>query len=647
MGLNQNFLEIINQKVVLTMTRIRNRYFLILDFLIFLITPFLAFLVRFEGLNYNILIEHIAYYAIVFAFLKVVILYVFGIYSRWWNQASVDELLSLMFSGIAIIISQNILLFFFRTIELKGFLSIPFSVAILDALFAIIIISLSRFIFRIQATYNSRKVNNKNKKKVNVLIYGAGAAGLMTLEEIRRNQKSDLNIVGFIDDDATKIGLFIRGIKVLGNRDQLPEIINNLNIKKVIIALPSAPGKEIKDIISICKRIKDIEILTLPPLYDIIDGKIEIQKLRKVEIDDLLRREPIKTDIDEISHLIKDKNVLVTGGGGSIGKEICRQVLLYKPKSLVILGRGENSVFESEMELKRIFPNANIKFFITSVCDEIGISKLFKENQIDFIFHAAAHKHVPLMEKHPYEAIRNNVLGTKIVLDAALLNDVKKFIMLSTDKAVNPTSVMGTTKRIAEMIVIYYAKKYKKEFSVVRFGNVLGSRGSVVKIFKSQIEQGGPVTVTHPEMERYFMTIPEAVQLVMQAFSMGNGGDIFVFDMGSPVKIFDLAKNLINLSGLKENEDIDIKITGLRAGEKLYEELFNSKEKYTNTKNEKIFIAENSLEIVPDNFEFKLSELLEMLNDKSITDDEYKFKLKEIVTEYSYLPKFQKNIVKN
>uniref|UniRef100_A0A832D348 Polysaccharide biosynthesis protein n=1 Tax=Ignavibacterium album TaxID=591197 RepID=A0A832D348_9BACT len=644
MGSNKNILEFINQKIALTMTRIRNRYFFILDFLIFLSTPFLAFLVRFEGFNYNISLEHIAYYAIVFAFLKGAILYAFGIYSRWWNQASVDELLSLMFSGSAIIISQIILLFIFRSIELSGFLSIPFSVAILDALFAIIIISLTRFIFRIQTTIRSRKENNKNGKKENILIYGAGAAGVMTLEEIRRNRNSELNIAGFIDDEPKKTGLFVRGIKVLGDRNQLPEIVNNLKIKKVIIALPSASGKEIRDIISVCKKVKDLEILTVPPLYDIIDGKVEIQKLRKVDIDDLLRREPIKTDIDEISHLLKDKNVLVTGGGGSIGKEICRQVLLYKPKTLIILGHGENSVFETEMELKRIFPSANIKPFITNVNDEIGVSKLFEENQIDFIFHAAAHKHVPLMEKHPYEAIRNNVLGTKVVLDAALANNVKKFIMLSTDKAVNPTSVMGTTKRIAEMIVIYYAKKYKKEFSVVRFGNVLGSRGSVVKIFKSQIESGGPVTVTHPDIERYFMTIPESVQLVMQAFSMGNGGDIFVFDMGAPVKIFELAKNLINLSGLKENEDIDIKITGLRAGEKLYEELFNGNEKFTNTKNEKIYIAENSADIVPDDFEYKLNELLDMLNDKKVTDEEYKAKLKEIVSEYSYLSNFQKYI---
>lgn len=639
---NQNSISL-NNKMSQTLLRIRNRYFFIFDFLVFLATPFLAFLVRFEGFNFNVSNEQIFYFAISFAFLKIIILYAFSIYSRWWSQASIDELISLLVSGLAIVLAQVVLLLLLRALEIDGFSSIPYSVAILDALFAIMVLSLTRFIFRIQNSLRKRKLNHGSDEKDNILIYGAGTAGVMTLEEIRHNN-SKLNIKGFIDDDPNKMGMYVRGVKVLGNRDNLPELLNKLKIKKVLVAIPSAPGKEIREIINICKNNKNLEILTVPPLYDIIDGKIEIQKLRKVDIDDLLRREPIKTDINEITHLLQNKNVLVTGGGGSIGKEICRQVLMFKPKTLIILGHGENSVFEAAFELERNFPNTKIKTFITSVSDEIGISKLFDENQIDFIFHAAAHKHVPLMENHPYEAIKNNILGTKVVIDAALKYDVKKFIMLSTDKAVNPTSVMGTTKRIAEMLVIHYAKRYKKEFSVVRFGNVLGSRGSVVKIFKSQIESGGPVTITHPDIERYFMTIPESVQLVMQAFAMGNGGDIFVFDMGSPVKIYDLAKNLIHLSGINETDDIKIKITGLRPGEKLYEELFNGKEKYSNTRNEKILIAENSASIVPSDFEIKLHELLVMINCNSFKDEDYKLKLKEIVTEYSYKPKIQKII---
>lgn len=627
------------------MVKIRNRYFFILDLLIFLFTPFLAFVVRFDGFNYDVTLLQIFEYGLIFSCIKMIILYYLGIYSRWWTQASIDDLLSLLYGGIAMLFGQLIVLHLFRVLNFITLNKIPYSITILDAIFAILFISLVRFSFRMYSSRKRKKMLSNSTDTEGILIYGAGAAGVMALEEIRRNKNSKLNVKGFIDDDPLKAGMFIHGVKVIGNRNNLKEAVRSNNIKKILIAIPTASGKEMREIIEICRKIDNLEILTVPPLYDIIDGKVEINKLRRVDIEDLLRREPIKTDIEKISNLIEGKSILVTGAGGSIGKEICRQVLRFNPSQLIMLGHGENSIFEAEMELKRVFPASTIIPFITSVTDAIGIDKIFRKFNVDFIFHAAAHKHVPLMEYHPYEAIRNNIIGTKVLLEAAIENNVKKFIMISTDKAVNPISVMGTTKRIAEMMVINYAKKYNQKFSVVRFGNVLGSRGSVVKIFKSQIEQGGPVTVTHPDIKRYFMTIPESVQLVMQAFSMGNGGDIFIFDMGQPVRIVELAENLINLSGLKVGEDIDITITGLRPGEKLYEELFNGGEKFSNTLNDKIFIAENSSKIVPEHFDRKLSELIELASNPLTSDEEFKLLLKELVPEYQVKGNFQNIII--
>ena len=395
-------------------------------------------------------------------------------------------------------------------------------------------------------------------------------------------------------------------------------------------------GSEVKEIVDICNKINKIEILTLPPIYEIIDGKVEINKIRKVQIEDLLKRNPIKTDVNSINKMLENKSVLVTGGGGSIGSELCRQIIRCNPAALLLLGHGENSVFETFMELKSKYPQKNIVPVIADITDFKRMKSIFSNYKIDIVFHSAAHKHVPLMEDHPYEAIKNNIIGTKNLTDLCIEFDVEKFIDISTDKAVNPTSVMGTSKRIGEMLVINAAKKHNKKFSVVRFGNVLGSRGSVVKIFKTQIENGGPVTITHPDINRYFMTIPEAVQLVLQAFIIGNGGDIFVFDMGKPVKIMDLAKDLIKLSGLTPGKDINIEVTGLRPGEKLFEELFNGGESFRNTVNEKIFIAENSEKIVPPDFEEKLSAILELAENPDLNISTYKSYLKSLVPEFKY-----------
>ncbi len=617
--------------------RVRNRYFLIVDLVVFLIVPFICFTIRFAGFHYSVPLIEIFYYATIFAVLKIAVLYSAKVYSRYWDNASIDDMLQIIYSGTVILILQFSAIFIARQIDHNFLSDIPYSVAIYDSIISTFLVAHFRLYPRIAKSliYRFKKISSQYDERA--LIVGAGEAGVMVLEEIRRKQDTRIQVAGFIDRDTEKLGLKMRGIQVLGNRNDIPKLVELHQIKKIIIAIPSAAGSEIKAIVDICNKVGNLDIQTLPPLYEILDGKVEINKLRNVEIDDLLRRDPIKTDIELISSMIGGKNVLVTGAGGSIGSEICRQLLRFKPGKLYLLGHGENSIFEIEMELRRRFPWATIESFIADIKDYRRLKRIFAANEINFVFHAAAHKHVPLMESHPYEAVRNNVQGTKNIVDLAVEFNLDKLVMISSDKAVNPTSVMGTTKRIAEMIVIDAAKKYKNKFSVVRFGNVLGSRGSVVKTFLSQIEKGSNITITHPDIERYFMTIPESVQLVLQAFIMGNGGDIFIFDMGKPVKIIDLANDLIRLSGLIVGEDIDIITTGLRPGEKLYEELFNGEEKFNNTRSNKIFIAENSAKIIPDNFMYKLNELLEYSEGDNFDDQNCKFILQSIVPEYNPL----------
>jgi FlaA1/EpsC-like NDP-sugar epimerase len=615
--------------------KFRNRYFFFFDFLIFVSVPFLAFAIRFEGFNYPINDNYVLLYAAIFAFIKIGILFFVGIYGRYWDHASVDDLLLILYSGINILLIQFFFLFVLKQFPIELFTKIPFSVSILDTIFSVFFVAISRLSLRILTRTYQRFDQFSDNKSQRAIIVGAGTAGIMVLEELQRNVTSNTRIIGFIDDDAKKVGLKIRGVKVLGGRSDIPEVVITNHIKRIIIAIPSAAGNEIKEIINISARIPKIEILTVPPLYDIIDGKVEVNKLRKVQIEDLLRRDPIKTDIESIFYLLRDKNILVTGAGGSIGSEICRQILRCRPANLLLLGHGENSIFEVENELLHDYPRIRINSFIADITDKQRLRNIFNHNKVDYIFHAAAHKHVPLMEAHPYEAIKNNVLGTKTLVDIAVEFNVEKFIMISTDKAVNPTNIMGASKRTAEMVVINYAKKFNKKFSVVRFGNVLGSRGSVVRTFKSQIEKGGPITITHPEIKRFFMTIPEAVQLVLQAFILGNGGDIFVLDMGKPIRIIDLAEDLIRLSGLKVHDDIEFHVTGLRPGEKLFEELFIEGETYKKTANDKIFLAENASQFITNGFNEKLEELLDLLKGEKKSNLEYRSFLKTIVPEYT------------
>lgn len=397
------------------------------------------------------------------------------------------------------------------------------------------------------------------------MIIGAGDAAALVIREFRNHVQLRSEPVAIIDDNKNKHGKIINGVKVVGGREDILEAAEKYNVDEIVIAIPSASRKDISDIIEICKQTR-CKLKILPGYYELIDGKVSIKKIRDVDISDVLGREEIKTDLGQISSYIANKSVMVTGGGGSIGSELCRQIAAYGPKELIIFDIYENSAYDIQNELKRTYSNLNLKVLIGSIRDKDRLEEILKEEKPDVIFHAAAHKHVPLMEDSPKEAIKNNIFGT---LNLAQLSDkygVEKFVMISTDKAVNPTNIMGATKRVCEMIIQSLNANSSTEYVAVRFGNVLGSNGSVIPLFKKQIEEGGPVTVTHEDIIRYFMTIPEAVQLVIQAGAMANGGEIFILDMGEPVKIMDLAKDLIRLSGFEPDVDIPIKVTGLRPG---------------------------------------------------------------------------------
>lgn len=423
-----------------------------------------------------------------------------------------------------------------------------------------------------------------------VLIVGAGEAGNMIVRELFKRPELKKMPVGVVDDDKNKQGKCVYDVPVLGTIDDVEQIVKNHCIDEIIICIANINPKRKREIINICKK-TDAKIKTIPGIYEIIDGKVNITKVRDVQIEDLLGREPIKMNLDDMNGIIKDKIIMVTGGGGSIGSELCRQIVKYEPKQLVLIDIYENNAYDIQQEIKRHFPEIDLKVLIASVRDEHKMDKIFEQYRPEIVFHAAAHKHVPLMEDSPCEAIKNNVFGTQNVVNLSDKYNVKKFVLISTDKAVNPTNIMGATKRCCEMIVQTKNKTSKTEFVAVRFGNVLGSNGSVVPLFKKQIEEGGPVTVTHEEVTRFFMTIPEAVSLVLQASAMAKGGEIFVLDMGEPVKIIDLARNLIKLSGFEPNVDIKIEVTGLRPGEKLYEEVLMDEEGLQKTSNNQIRIG--------------------------------------------------------
>ncbi|MCR1972767.1 polysaccharide biosynthesis protein, partial [Clostridium sporogenes] len=511
----------------------------------------------------------------------------------------------------------------------SNYFRFPFTVHIIFWILSIVSLGGTRFIYRVieDKECNKNKCNCDSKEK-KLLIIGAGDAAALIIKEIKRNKELNYSIIGLIDDDIEKLGKRINGIPVLGGRESIIKISKNKKIDEIILAIPSASSLTKSEIVSICKE-TSCKLKTLPSMDKVIQGKFNMSKLRDVSIEDLLGREEVKLDDSGINKYIKDKVVLVTGGGGSIGSELCRQIVKFSPKKLLILDIYENNAYDVQMELNYKYPELDKAVIIASIRDEKRIKNIFSLYKPDVVFHAAAHKHVPLMEENPAESIKNNVIGTYNLIKCAHEFGIERFVQISTDKAVNPTNIMGATKRFCEIMIQAFDKISKTEFVAVRFGNVLGSNGSVIPLFKKQISHGGPVTVTHPEINRYFMTIPEAAQLVIQAGAMAKGGEIFVLDMGKPVKIVDLAKDLITLSGYKPGEDIKIEYTGLRPGEKLYEELLMDEIALTSTGHNKIFVEkpmENNIDFVEKSIEeFKevvyndKEEIFELIEEKVST----------------------------
>ena len=512
------------------------------------------------------------------------VFYLFRLYHSLWAFAGETELQNLVMACLVTSAVNGAGINLFR-MEGKA---VPDSYYFLYFFFLLTFLFASRFSYRF---FRSRKHKLQNRKNsISVMIIGAGEAGNTIIKEIVSSNFSTMVIRCIIDDDKNKWGRFIQGIKVVGGRDKIIESADLYDIDEIFLAIPSASPAQIKDILEICKE-TNCKLRSLPGLYQLVNGEVNVSKLRDVEVEDLLGREPIRVDIDSILGYVQNKVVLVTGGGGSIGSELCRQIAGHKPAQLIVFDIYENNAYDLQQELKEKYPELNLVVLIGSVRNTSRINYVFETYHPDIVYHAAAHKHVPLMEDSPNEAVKNNVFGTWKTTMAAAQNHTKKFVMISTDKAVNPTNIMGASKRICEMIVQTFNRHYETEFVAVRFGNVLGSNGSVIPLFKKQIAAGGPVTVTHPDIIRYFMTIPEAVSLVLQAGAYAKGGEIFVLDMGEPVKILDLAKNLIRLSGYRVGEDIKIVFTGLRPGEKLYEELLMKEEGLQDTDNKLIHIG--------------------------------------------------------
>lgn len=556
-----------------------------LDIISAIIAALVSIYLRFDGnlipQNYlSMLVGQLPF----FVMITIVSFFLFKLYSRVWRYAGSSELLAIVGANFA-----GAICWFIFSVLVEAVL--PRSIYILTALVLTFFVGGTRLSLRVYSYLTSKPQYIQRTQKLNkVLVIGAGDAGAMLAREIERYHSGKRKIIGFIDDDRDKQGKTMFGIRVLGSRYDIEQVVADTDANEIIIAMPSVKGKEIKEIIDVCKN-TNCKLTILPGVYEIIEGTVSVNQLRPVEVEDLLGRDPVKLDTKNVSAYITGKVVLITGAGGSIGSEICRQVAKMQPKKMLLLGKGENSIYEISQELSIEYPQIRKVPIIADVRDEERINGIMDYFHPHVVFHAAAHKHVPLMEYQPMEAVRNNVLGTKVVAEAASKNGVETFVMISTDKAVNPTSVMGCTKRVAEMFVQSMNSISETRFAAVRFGNVLGSRGSVIPLFKKQIAKGGPVTVTHPDMKRYFMTIPEASQLVLQAGAMAEGGEVFVLDMGEPVKIYDLARDMITLSGMIPEVDIEIKFTGLRPGEKLFEELLSAEDGTEATQHKKIFTA--------------------------------------------------------
>ncbi|MBU5443475.1 nucleoside-diphosphate sugar epimerase/dehydratase [Paenibacillus sp. MSJ-34] len=551
-----------------------------MDFLLIGASVYWSYFLRFDGAIPDDWVRQLAVYVLISSVIHLSLMHYFKLYKRIWKFASIGEAVSII-RAIAI---GSIVSYVFHIVIMRE--PVQLEIAFLSFVNVLFAVGGSRFVWRIvRDGYDKR-----GGKKDRALIIGAGSCGSMIAKELKFNSSANMIPVLFIDDDNAKHKCQVHGIPVIGGREMIHKAVEQYDIGQIIIAIPSASKCEMKRIIELCKSTK-AKLKLIPILNDLIEGKVSINEIRDVEVEDLLGREPVTTDLHGIAGYVEGKTVLVTGAGGSIGSELCRQVARFRPDRLLLLGHGENSIYNIEMELRRSFPGLALMPIIADIQDMARMDEVFGQYRPQVVFHAAAHKHVPLMERNPAAAIKNNVLGTKNVAQCASKYAAERFVLISTDKAVNPTNVMGATKRLAEMIVQSLSRNSQTVFAAVRFGNVLGSRGSVIPRFKEQIKQGGPVTVTHPDMVRYFMTIPEAVQLVIQAGALAQGGEVFILDMGKPVRIVDLAKDLIRLSGFEPDKDISIEFTGIREGEKLFEELLTDEEGISSTKHDRIYIG--------------------------------------------------------
>lgn len=600
-------------------SKIRMIILAIVDVLTMIVHSYLSLILRYEG-HYSWInkeyIDSIQTYMIINIVTTLIVFLLLNLYNSVWAFASIHE--------VAMVVAACTLSVAFQALGMQFLmLHVPRSYYVFYWFLMVMTTSGTRFSYRLYSIVK-REFGHKDGQRINTIVIGAGEAGSMIVQELKTSRHLNRKVVCIIDDNPSKKGKYLHGIRILGNRNDIVQLAEKLKAQEIILAIPSASGKDTKEILRICNQTK-CQLKVLPGMYQLITEEVSVSKLREVSIEDLLGRDTINIDVESVYQHINNQVILVTGGGGSIGSELCRQIAAHNPKLLIIFDIYENNAYDIQQELIKKFPSLKLITLIGSVRNTKRIEDVIERYRPDIIYHAAAHKHVPLMEDSPNEAIKNNVFGTYKTARAADKFGVKRFVLISTDKAVNPTNIMGASKRICEMIIQLFSKYSNTEYVAVRFGNVLGSNGSVIPLFKKQIAAGGPVTVTHPDIIRYFMTIPEAVSLVLQAGAYAKGGEIFVLDMGEPVKIDDLAKNLIRLSGYTLGEDIEIKYTGLRPGEKLYEELLTKEEGLKKTENALIFIGK-PIEFDEVHFLSKLKGLESAANNES-------YKIKSLVAE--------------
>lgn len=608
----------------------RRAFFLLSDVFLISLSMLVSFWLRYDGKIPEEFARDLWIFIFIALVTKISLLAIFGLYKITWRFFSLKEALKLFQALTLSFLLYAVIIFFIKPLaDLQGF---PRSVLLLDFNFTIAMLGILRISKRIFREYRYRRTG-LTRGKTKVLIIGAGSAGEQIVKEMLNGRKSTHFPIGFIDDDESKQGVLIHGVKVLGTREDIPKILQGNGIDEILIALPSAKSKDIKEIVDLIRKTsKDKKTKVLPGIHDIIEGKVSLTDIKEVEVEDLLGRDPVEIDFEKIREFAKGKRVLVSGAGGSIGGELARTVAQFEPAKLILLDNDETELFYAVNNLKRIVPN--LVPVVGSIRDEAKTGRIFERLRPEIVLHAAALKHVPILEHYPEEAVKTNIRGTRILGEAAMRYGTERFVNISTDKAINPTSIMGATKRVGEEILRILNEMNGTKFISVRFGNVLGSRGSVIPLFKEQIRKGGPVTVTHAEMKRYFMAISEAVLLVLEAAAIGKGGEAYILDMGDPVKIDDLAREMIKLSGLEPDVDIPVIYTGLRAGEKLFEELVGSAEDSEKTEVEKVFRAKNNIALDSAKIWKAVDRLIDCARDGSCEKEKLISLLKEIVPTY-------------